>query len=245
MSSGLLDHPPTDDELARLYWELAQLGAPSIGKKVPWSYSPDSLESLLAMAGDMLRYNPRLLSILLQFIVEHWDCLNPRALRESMAKMRWPQALLVVFEFAKIASSKRELHWFVEYVSAGVFARDPAEKFFFDAERPGSRIAKRHAGRNLAPYRRWGFVAVERPASNVFTKKIVGAYDASTRRWIRRELFESRLQLSVSDYLEAIDHCVSRQQAYNDLRNDKTLAVDGHGRGARWRLRKTAESAAI
>ena len=146
MSSGLLDHPPTDDELARLYWELAQLGAPSVGKKVPWSYSPDSPESLLAMAGDMLRYNPRLLSILLQFIVEHWDCLNPRALRESMAKIRWPQALLVVFEFAKIASSKRELHWFVEYVSAGMFARDPAEKFFFDAERPGSRIAKRHAG---------------------------------------------------------------------------------------------------
>ena len=233
MSVGLA-HPPTDKELARLYWELAQIGAPSVGSKSRWPYDPQGTEALLAIAGDMLRYDPRLLSILLHYVVQRWNTLNPRVLREVMTSMRWPQALLVVFEFAKAATSNRELDLFVDYVSADWAPRDPAEKIFFDAERPGSRMARRNAGRNLSPYRRWGFVGTERPKANVFTDRAVGAYDARTRQRIRRRLLESSGRISLNDYLDAIDHSVSRQQAYNDLRNDGTLTLEGRGRGARW-----------
>ncbi len=242
MTALFIDHAPSDDELARLYWELAQLGAPSVGRKESWPYDPESPEALLALAGDMLRYDPRLLSILLQFVLEHWGALNPRELRACMTPMRWPQALLVVFEFAKLSTSDPELNWFLDYLLAGWRPMDPAERFFFDAERPGSRMAKRNAGRNLRPYARWGFVGTERPTSDVFTKRAVGSYDAYTRGLIRAELLKARGEVTLAEYLEALDHSVSRQQAYNDLRGDERLALTGHGRGARWYLTSRAAS---
>lgn len=36
----MLTRPPTESDLERLYWELAQVGAPSVAKQQPSSYSP-------------------------------------------------------------------------------------------------------------------------------------------------------------------------------------------------------------
>lgn len=62
---GLLEHAPTDQELERLYYELARIGAPSVGRRQPWKYAPRDLEQLVVLACEMLRFDPRLLSILL------------------------------------------------------------------------------------------------------------------------------------------------------------------------------------
>ena len=75
-AGGLLAHAPLPRELARLYHELARLGAPSVGERQPWRYRPKGREGLLALAGEMLRYDPRLLSILLQLLLEHWAALE-------------------------------------------------------------------------------------------------------------------------------------------------------------------------
>lgn len=232
--SGLLRHAPTTEELERLYYELARLGAPSVGRKRAWPYRPATHEALLALSGEMLRYDPRLLSILLQLVLKRWRSLNPVALREAMGAMRWPQALLVVFEFAKQATSEPELKYFCSYVQAGMSRVEPAERFFIDAERPASRLAARNLGRNLAAYARWGFVGHERPTVDPATKRTLGGYDASTRRRILDSLLERTGGTTLVEYLEAIDHAVSRQQALLDLKAHPQLRVQGHGRGARW-----------
>ena len=236
--NGLLLHTPTEDELARLYYELAQLGATSVGRKTKWPYRPCSHEELVALAAEMLRYDPRLLSILLQFIVSAWDSLNPVTLRKFMQRMRWPQALLVVMEFAKSASRNPELRYFADYLAAGFLHVDPVERFFIDAERPGSRMAARALGRNLRAYARWGFVSTEKPIANPVTKRTVGGYDAQTRKRILSELATNAASFSLADYLAAVDHSISRQQALLDLRDFSNLVTTGHGRGAKWRLRK-------
>ncbi len=236
MRRGLLSHVPDQAELERLYHELAALGAPAVGRPRAWPYAPDSPEELVALAAEMLRYDPRLLSILLELVLERWADLNPVRLREQMKRMRWPQALLVVFEFARDATSDPELRHHADYLAAGFQRLSPPQRFFFDLERPGSRMARRRDGRNLAPYARWGFIGVERPTTSVVTKERVGRYDAETRRRIRRELADSRGQFSMSEYLEALDHAVSRQQAYADLSGDPAFEVVGHGRGARWKV---------
>ena len=233
--NGLLRHAPTVHELERLYHELAKLGAPSVGRKRSWRYRPTTPEALLALAGEMLRYDPRLLSILLQFVVRHWQRLNPVTLRAQMRAMRWPQALLVVMEFAKLASSDPELKYFCDHVSAGLLRVDPAERFFLDAERPASRMAARNLGRNLGPYARWGFIGHERPTADAATKRTVGRYDARTRRQILAELIAASDGITLAEYLEAIDHAISRQQALLDLKAHPSLRVQGHGRGASWR----------
>lgn len=235
MSRGLLSGIPGTNELERLYHELARIGAPSVGRDRPWGYAPGSPEALVALAGEMLRYDPRLLSVLLELVLERWQDLNPTELRSHMHRMRWPQALLVVLEFARGTTSDPELRYYADYLAAGFPRVTPSERFFFDLERPGSRMARRKAGRNLDAYARWGFIGTERPTTSVVTKTRVGRYDTDTRAMIRRELAERRGEFSMAEYLEALDHAISRQQAYAELSADPAFEVVGRGRGARWR----------
>jgi hypothetical protein len=232
--SGLLAHPPTQAELERLYYELASLGAPSVGRRRAWRYRPRSPEALLALAGEMLRYDARLLSVLLQLILGHWASFNPVALRACMHEMRFPQALLVTLDFAKTASRDAELRYFCDYVASGWSRIEPAERFFIDAERPGSRMAVRRLGRNLQPYARWGFFGSERPTVDPVTKRTVGRYDAHTRHEILEQLANTSQAFTLAEYLEAVDHAISRQQALLDLRSSPNLTMTGRGRGARW-----------
>lgn len=235
-AAGLLHHVPTPSELERLYYELEKIGAPSVGRASPWPYAPESAEELVGLACEMLRYDPRLLSILLQLFVERWDTFDPLSLRRSIKRMRWPQALLVVLEFARNARSDPELRHFADYLAAGFSRVSPAERFFLDMERPASRTARRKAGKNLKAYARWGFIGTERPTASVTDKRLVGTYDKDTRATVRRALAERRGTFSLREYLDALDDAVSRQQAYQDLKGDPDFVVEGHGRGARWTL---------
>jgi len=236
--SALLLHPPAESELQRAYYELALIGAPSAGSRRRWPYRPESQEELIALAGEMLRYDPRLLTILLQLTLVRWEDLNPTVLRRIMMDMRWPQALLVVFTFARGASNDPELRYFVDYLSSGWPRVEPAERFFLDAERPGSRTAERRLGRNLRAYARWGFIGTERPVVDSVTRLTVGRYDALTRRRILEQLIARRTQFTLAEYLESVDHTVSRQQATLDLGAHPDLRLAGRGRGARWRAKR-------
>lgn len=241
MRQPLLLHAPAEDELARLYWELAKIGATSVGAARPWPYDPSSREQLIALAGEMLRYDARLLSILVQWLRANYASLNPLELRRALAKARFPQALLVAMEFATLDHDDRELAWFYDYVSAGFQRVEPAERFFIDAEKPGTRSAERNLGRNLAPYARWGFVSQERPIVDPVSKQTVGRYDATTRRRILHELVERHEEFSLADYLSAVDHSISRQQARADLVAFERVRPVGRGPGARWRRRATKQ----
>ena len=182
----------------------------------------------------MLRYDARLLSVLVQLLLLRWRDVTPLALRGQMRAMRWPQALLVALGFAREATDEAEFRYFADYMAAGHKRVEPAERFFMDMERPGSRVAARRLGRNLAPYARWGFVGTERPIADPVTKRALGRYDAKTRRDILAGLIERHQELTLAEYLDAIDHAISRQQALADLRSRPELQATGHGRGARW-----------
>lgn len=234
-----LTHAPGQDELARLYYELAQVGATSVGERKDWSYQPGDKEELIVLASQMMRYDARLLSIMVQWFARHYDQLNPLHLRRLLRTARWPQSLLVAIEFARVSSADPELTAFAKYVSSGFERVDPAERFFLDSEQPGSRRATRNLGRNLAPYARWGFVGQERPTIDAVSKRAVGRYDADTRRRILEALAERHEDFSIADYLSAVDAGISRQQALADLRAYGGIKRVGKGRGARWQRRAT------
>lgn len=234
-SEALLLRVPVQADLERLYYELAQYGAPSLGRDVDWPYEPETLEELIALAGDMLRYDPRLLSVLLQLFVQSWSEWHLARLRREMRRMRCPQALCVVYAFAQAARlGDQELIFAIDYLQAGWKRIDPTERFFLDGDRPGSRMARRKAGRNLRPYANWGFIATERPTLSAYTKETVGSYDAKTRNFVLEKMVTQAQPFTLSDYLRAIDHAVSRQQALKDLKSHPNLKLVGRGRGARW-----------
>ncbi len=234
MSGELLRRVPSPADLERLYHELALLGAPASGKRRPWPYRLRNAEELLALAGDMLRYDPRLLTILLHAVVRRWQDLNPLELRRQMAKMRWPQSLAVALSFARLATRDPEARAFIDYACSRWPRVDPPERFFFAIDRAGSRTAARKLGRNLGPYARWGFIGTERPIADLRTRRAVGSYDSRTRRDILAGLFEDRGSVTVGEYLHALDHAITRQQALNDLRSFPGARLVGRGRGAHW-----------
>ncbi len=231
----MLARVPTEDDLARAYWELARIGASSVGRKTDWPYAPESEEQLVALAADMARHDPRLLGVLVQLVLERWERWNPLALRREVSRMRWPQAFAVIGEFAREAGAPSELRFSLDYVCRGLRPLRPAEQFFAGLLPPGSRTARRAEGRNLKAYRRWGFVGWERPVVDPVRKRTVGRPERSTRRQILADLVERHGTIAVSQYLDAIDHAISRQQALSDLRSRPGLKRVGKGRGARWR----------
>ncbi len=117
-----------------------------------------------------------------------------------------------------------ELPPFADYVAAGWPRVEPAERFFLDTERPGSRAAARNLGRNLAPYARWVTSDRSDPWS-ILSERALGRYDADTRRRILRDLLERRESFTTADYLSAVDHGVSRQQALLDLTASESITA--------------------
>jgi hypothetical protein len=94
---------------------------------------------------------------------------------------------------------------------------------------------RRRAGRSLTAYSRWGFIATERPSISAPQQTLVGRYDAATRRRIRHALAERKPEFKMSEYLAALDHAITRQQAYQELRRDPDFETTGRGREAHWR----------
>ena len=238
----MLQGPPDEKTLSRLYYELAKLGANSSGAKEPWPYRLSSQEELLALAADLSRYDPRLLGILVEYFHKHWKELRPQILRDCYPRMAAPQTLAVIAEFAKHADPGPESRYFMEYLQRGL-KPVPAQLYFRDLYSPGSALSKRSIEESLAEYKKWGFLSRESPTIDVFRKRSAGTLDAASRRNILRKLFASKKELQLADYLKALPHPVTRQQALLDLKEIAKLRGSGRrGPGARWVLKASSSS---
>lgn len=203
--------PPTIDHLSRAYYELAEIGACSVGLKKKWPYHPSDRQELFALAADLSRWDPRLLEVLVQFALDHWIDLIPQKLREKMKGMQTPQTIGVIASFVKVAApmdSERNFFW--EYVAKGLIPVKP-QFYFLGLHHPGGTLAQRSAKESLIQFKEWGFLGRERVLG-------VGTWDQGARLNILRRQFLNKKQLLVSEYLDELDQTLSRQQAILDLK---------------------------
>lgn len=224
---------PNLNDLSRLYYELARYGAPAIGMKKSWPYKTDSLEKLLALACDMVRYDPRLLGILIVFLQNSWNKVNPLKLRNELKHCQMPQAIGVIGEFVKSETKNNEIKYFFDYLTRGL---EPVtgQLFFIGTYSPGSRHLEKIARRGLKEYRKWGFLSMERPVVDLRTKRQIGSLSKESRLAILQSIVRSG-RVTIKEYLEAVGHSISRQQALSDIKSLKMLERKGRGRNAYWR----------
>lgn len=224
----MLKQIPTDVHLSRIYYELAKAGASCAGEKKAWPYEPKNIEELIALACDMSRFDPRLVDILVDFLSRHWGDVDPAKLRRSYKDMQMPQTVAVIGEFLLQAVKDEDAHFFVSYLSMGL---DPApvQFYFRNLYSIGGRLAQRAAEEGIHEYKKWGFLACERPMS-------IGTFDRNSRRNVLHRLLKERGEISLKDYLAAVQFSISRQQALLDIRSSGAASVSGAGRGAKWRL---------
>ena len=232
----MLTSIPTEDHLARLYFELGEIGAECVGDEKPWPYHPKSTEELLCLAADMSRHDPRLMTILVKFLNDHWSGVNPQALRNFYTEMKTPQTIAVLAEFVLcVCSDDDERRYFFEYLQRG-FTPVATQFYFHHLYSPGGTLAKRAATKSLAEYKRWGFLATEAPVIDEAGRKSLGTLDAATRKNILYDLMKERKRITISEYLDVLDNKISRQQALLDLKGAKWARRAGRGRGAYWRF---------
>jgi len=228
--------PLREDELPRLYAELAAIGARVEGKRVPWRFGRPRPEELAVLAAQASRQDPRLLWALVELLARHYDRFDPLKVRRALAGARWPATLGVAFEFARLVAGSAELDDVATFVLAGVRpARN--ERFFLGTRAFAGPLARRDAEESLAEYLRWGYMSREEPISKELGSPAHGTLAPQQRMNLLRRLAERPGDFTLGDYLEALRGRASRRQATRDLGTAPFLARSGTTRGARYRLR--------
>lgn len=229
----LLKKIPTEGDLSRLYWELAIIGAPSVGEKRDWIYQYKSKEELIALACEMLRYDPRLLTILVIYFLTRWEDINPVKLRQFGKNMKCPQTLGVLKEFIVTYLKDKELKYFFEYLIKDI-KPVPIQLFFIHLYSVGSKKNTMIVKKSLQEYSKWGFLGIERPMVDLGRKETIGSYSFQTRQKMLKDLLKMKKRVTLSIYLQKLNFSISRQQALYDLKQCEALRLVGHGRGATW-----------
>ena len=227
--------PPTTGHLSRLYFELAQIGANSAGEKLPWNFDPSCKEELLAIACDMSRYDPRLVDIVVEYLVRSWEDTNPAALRRYYKEMDCPQTVAVIMEFFVTAVTDNEAVYFAQYLTLGLTSV-PTQFYFHDLYAIGGKLAKRASEEGLYEYKKWGFLACERPVVNAQNKEASGTFDNIARRNILNRILTEKSEISLNDYLSALKFSISRQQALLDIKAAGLTKKGDAGRSVKWKL---------
>lgn len=232
--------PQTEGELARVYHELAVIGARAEGRRVPWSFGRPSPEELVVLAAQAARHDPRLLWVTVELLAQRYASLNPLALRRAALRARWPAAVAVALEFAARAVASPELADYVRFVTAPI-APASGERFFLGGHAFAGALARRDAEESLAEYKRWGYLGREAPFSKELGTRARGTLGRPERMNLLRRLAERRGAVTFADYAAAVQGRVTRRQLSRDLRDAPFLEKEGRTRGARYRLVREGE----
>ncbi|HEY6098222.1 MAG TPA: hypothetical protein VIW03_02250 [Anaeromyxobacter sp.] len=227
--------PRGERELARLYHELAGMGARVEGRRFPWRFGKPTPEELTVLAAEAARHDARLLWVVVELLARGYDRLNPLLLRRAAARARWPAALGVALEFARRAVRSKELDDYAEFV-AGAIAPARGERFFLGAHAFGGAQARRDAEESLAEYKRWGYLGREEPYSKELGVEARGTLGRTERLNLLRRVAERRGSVTFAEYAAALRGAVSRRQASRDLKTASFLEKEGRTRGSRYRL---------
>lgn len=230
--------PMSEGELARLYHELAAIGARVEGRRARWSFGSPTPEELVVLAAQAARYDARLLWVVVELLAERYDRLNPLALRRAALRARWPAAVAVALEFAAIAVRAPELDDYVRFVTAPIHPA-AGERFFLGGHAFAGALARRDAEESLGEYKRWGYLGREAPFSKELAARARGTLGRPERLNLLRRIAERRGAVTFAEYAAAVQGRVTRRQLSRDLRDAPFLEREGRTRGARYRLVRT------
>ncbi|HSN90665.1 MAG TPA: hypothetical protein VLS93_05515 [Anaeromyxobacteraceae bacterium] len=221
-------------EVARLYHELAALGARVEGRRARWRFGRPSPEETLVLAAQASRREPRLLWALVELLARAYDRFDALRLRRAAARARWPAAVAVALEFARRAAPSEELDAWAHLVTSAV-APARGERFFLGTRAFAGEQARRDAEESLAEYLRWGYLGREEPFAKELGLRAHGTLGPAERRNLLRRIASRRGAVTLAEYLEVLGGRASARQASRDLAAADFLVREGRTRGSRWR----------
>lgn len=227
--------PEGEDELARLYHELAAIGARVEGRRRPWRFGRPSREELVVLAAQAARREPRLLWAVVELLARAYEGLDPLRLRRAALRGRWPGTVAVALEFARRAARSEELDDWARFVTARI-APAAGERFFLGTRAFSGAQARRDAEESLAEYKRWGYLGREEPLAKELGSAARGTLAPAERLNLLRRVAERSGSVTLADYVAALKGRASQRQAQRDLAAAPFLERRGRTRAARWVL---------
>lgn len=223
--------PLTDQETARLYWELSRRGAFCSGKKFQWKYQFSSLEELIALGFLQSRYDPRLLEILVDFFAHQELPIDPIGFKSVLKLEEALPLACVVGEFVLETTSSQATKELFHFLALGT--RPVSTQLFFKGIYPiGGRKGEEVLEKPLWAFKKWGFLAINPPLhKDRFSEGRIYLYDETSRSHILKEIVREKRRIRMADYLKAVGFSISRQQALKDLKNFPGIVQKGVGRG--------------
>ncbi len=228
--------PREEEELTRLYHELAAVGARAEGRRTPWRLGRPSPEELVVLGAQAARHDPRLLWVVVELLARAYDRFDPLKLRRAAVRARWPAALALALEFARRARASSELDDYAAFVTSPIAPAD-GERFFLGTRALGGAHSRRDAEESLAEYKRWGYLGREEPFSKELGTAARGTLAPPERLNLLRRLAERGGAITLAEYRTALEGRTSARQASRDLAAAPFLRREGRTRGARWVLR--------
>lgn len=218
-----------------MHFELGKLGARSVGENHPWTQGNLGPLQIFVLAALWSRHDPRLLEVLIDHAKRQWSIWNPHSLRQILLSEPNPQPFLVVLNFVKtVAPQDLELARYCDYVSGGFAATSP-QLYFYGLSDPGSRHMLKSAEEPVQEFLDWGFLARTRPVVHEDGKRReIGHWSPVARHNRLSRMLKETKRITISEYLKALDYCISRPQALLDLKVHPHLKKRGAGRGAFW-----------
>jgi hypothetical protein len=183
------------------------------------------------------RFDPRLGEILVQYLTQNWQQLNPMVLRQKNQNAPCPQALAVIFEHVK-HNKLQEAQIFHHFFHLCVDGIKPApyQSYTIGLFQPGGMQLFLRALRPHPFYSKWGFYE----STPLYTKWAQVPQrtflDRATRKRILREILKTKKQIKASDYIEACHYAIHPRQAERDLRSFFKLKIIGQTRSRLYSL---------
>ena len=227
--------PLSGQESARLYWELSQRGAASVGQWAPWRYESISEDDLLLSALRQCRYDPRLLEVMVNFFSEDKFRLNMITFKKKIIKEGVLPVMVVIGEFVLESAVSSEAKELVRYLMIGA-KPVPTQLFFSGLYKIGGKKMKEALQQPLWAFKKWGFLAADPPWSKGKQPKRTYLFDSTSRLHLLRDLSKEKGSFRLKDYLEALGNSVSRQQALKDLKSVPWIRKRGQGKGSFYQL---------
>lgn len=226
-----LTFPLSPKERSTLYFTLSKNGAFCVGEKRGKQFDQLPLEQLLAIACEDSRFSPRLLGVLIDFFARQYRSINPFALAAARRAIPTPQTLGVVGAFACNLCEDADLHAFFEIVLRDLKPA-PWQYYYNSQTRP--RPEQRADELIFSPleFKKWGFWSNMDPFLKERRPKATPwKFSPESRQAILRDLLAKHRRIQMGDYLSALGHSISRQQAYLDLQSMKGVRKVGEKRG--------------
>ena len=192
----------------------------------------------LALWSQWTRFDPRLGELLVEWFARCWTKQDPIALNAALRTQPWPAAIGPILETAALIQTI-ELELFRNWlrVVMTTFLPAPNEQFFIGLNKVAGPRMIREAGAASKVFRRWGFLSSEvllAKGSALGRRTLVSPL---ARLNVLNDLLAIKHEISVNDYLFALNGLVSRRQAERDLAGHPGLRARGFTRRRTYTLK--------